>query len=334
MICLIDLLKAYQKFIKGKTAKEDVRGFMFNFEQEIFRLFSDISSGKYRHGGYEHFRIFDPKLREIDKAEVRDRIIHQLVFDYLEKIYDRTFYFHSYAARNGKGTHMAIKFLYGMICKENKGFRKNIFILKCDIKQFFATIDKDILLKIITRKEIDAEHLYLIEEIIKSFKPESRRGIPLGNLTSQIFANIYLNELDRFIKHILKIKYYIRYMDDFVILGDNENNLREISRKIEEFLDGKLNIKLHPRKIIIRKYRQGIDFLGYVILPYYRVLRTKTKKRILKKIKQKHQDLRNKLISKESFNQSLQSYFGVLKHCNEYKIKKKINEFVYVKKFE
>ena len=140
----------------------------------------------------------------------------------------------------------------------------------------------------------------------------------------QIFANIYLNELDRFIEHNLKIKYYIRYMDDFVILGDNKNELKEASCKINEFLGDKLNIRLHPRKIIIRKLGQGVDFLGYVVLPHYRVLRTKTKRRILKKIGKKRRELRTNLISKESFDQSLQSYFGVLKHCKGHKIKKRI----------
>lgn len=141
---------------------------------------------------------------------------------------------------------------------------------------------------------------------------------------SQLFANIYLNELDQFIKHKLKIKYYIRYCDDFVILREDKIYLAKLIPLIDNFLKEKLKLNLHSGKIIIRKYHQGIDFLGYVVLPHYRVLRTKTKKRIFRKIKKRYQDLQDNLISEKSFNQTIQSYLGVLKHCQGYKIKKQI----------
>jgi len=146
----------------------------------------------------------------------------------------------------------------------------------------------------------------------------------LGNVTSQLFANIYLNELDQFIKHKLKIKYYLRYCDDFVILSENKKYLIDLIPLISNFLKDKLKLMLHLDKIIIRKYHQGIDFLGYVILPHYRVLRTKTKRKILRKIIGKNRDFQDNLIFEESFNQTLQSYFGVLKHCQGYKIRQRI----------
>jgi hypothetical protein len=165
--------------------------------------------------------------------------------------------------------------------------------------------------------------MWLIEKIIRSFPA----GLPLGNVTSQIFANIYLNELDQFIKHRLKIKYYLRYCDDFIILEESEEKLKNIISRISEFLEEKLKLILHPNKIIIRKYQQGIDFLGYVILPYYKVLRTKTRKRMFRKIKKKYELLQQKSISRESFNQSLQSYLGMLKHCNGFKILRKMEKY-------
>jgi len=149
-------------------------------------------------------------------------------------------------------------------------------------------------------------------------------GIPIGNVTSQIFANIYLNELDQFIKHQLKIKYYFRYADDFVILHPNQQYLENLVTVVSNFLEVDLNLRLHPNKIIIRKFRQGIDFLGYVVLPYYIVLRTKTKRRMFKKIKRNLKELQTGLIPEESFNQSLQSYLGILKHCHGHRIKRKL----------
>lgn len=203
-----------------------------------------------------------------------------------------------------------------------------------DIKKFFDSVNQDILLNLIKKKIQNKNAIWLIKIIVKSFKNDNNKGIPLGNVTSQLFANIYLNELDQFIKHNLKEKYYLRYCDDFVILGENKDYLIDLISLINNFLKHKLKLILHSDKIIIRKYYQGIDFLGYVVLPNYRVLRTKTKRRILKKIKNKTVDFKNGLIPEKTFNQSLQSYFGILKHCKGYKIKKKISELIYAKKFE
>lgn len=205
---------------------------------------------------------------------------------------------------------------------------KNIFALKCDVRKFFDSVDQNILLKLIERKIRDGDALWLIEKIIKSFEKDKGKGLPLGNVTSQLFANIYLNELDRFIKHQLMVKYYLRYCDDFIILGEDENSLVNLAAIINNFLERNLKLALHSDKIIIRKYHQGIDFLGYVVLPHYRVLRTKTKRRVLKKIKAKRQDLQDGLISENSFDQSLQSYLGVLRHCAGYKIFREIRRCI------
>ena len=150
------------------------------------------------------------------------------------------------------------------------------------------------------------------------------KGLPIGNLTSQIFANIFLDKFDWFIKKRLRIKYYYRYADDFVIIHPDPIYLEKIINSIGNFLRVKLDLELHPQKVQIRKLRQGIDFLGYVVLPYYTTLRTKTKKRMFKKIKLNKEKIKRGLITEESFNQSLQSYYGILKHCSGFKIKKNI----------
>lgn len=156
----------------------------------------------------------------------------------------------------------------------------------------------------------------------------SRKGIPIGNLTSQLFANVYMNKFDQFIKHELKIKNYVRYTDDFIIVGGNRECLKNILPKIGGFLQDKLALKLHPNKISIRKLHQGIDFLGYIIFSHHRLLRTKTKRRIFKKLQKRAEEYRMGKISGQAFEQSLQSYLGVLSHANSHRLSERLlNEF-------
>lgn len=260
-------------------------------------------------------------MRRIHKACVKDRVLHHAVFRILYPIFDPIFIFDSYSCRVCKGTHRAINRLQKFARKVSNNNTKNCYILKCDIKKFFDSIDHDILIYLIEKKIKNKDTIWLIKEIVKSFSTSTNKGLPLGNITSQLFANIYLNELDQFIKHQLKIKYYIRYCDDFVILNGGGEYLAELILTINNFLKEKLKLSLHSDKIKIRKYRQGIDYLGYVGFPYHRILRTKTKRRMFKKIKQRIGELKLYKISKESFHQGVQSYLGALKHCNSYKLK-------------
>ncbi|HXF44164.1 MAG TPA: reverse transcriptase/maturase family protein [Candidatus Paceibacterota bacterium] len=253
-----------------------------------------------------------------------DRVLHQAVFQILYPIFDEGFIFDSYSCRFNKGTHAAVSRLESFTRKLSKNHRRNIFALKCDIKKFFDSIDQQILIRLIERKIQNADSLLLIKKIIDSFEKSSGKGLPLGNVTSQLFANIYLNELDQFLKQELKVKYYMRYCDDFVILGESRGYLLDLVPKIDNFLKLRLNLEIHKNKIIVRKCGQGIDFLGYVILPHYRVLRTKTKRRVFKKIVKGKSDLEKQLISEESFNFSLQSYLGILKHCEGFKLRKRL----------
>ena len=312
MITLENLFIAWQEFKKGKTKRKDVLKFEFNLEDNIFQLYQDLKNKTYKHSKYTSFYVQDPKIRHIHKAEIKDRIIHHLISEYLNQIYDRIFVFDSYSCRLDKGTHKAVNRLKQFSLKQSKNNRINFYCLKCDIKKFFDSVDHDILIEILKRKIKDKDILWLITGIIRSFNKEDNKGIPLGNLTSQHFANIYLNEIDKFVKHKLKVKYYIRYTDDFVILNKDKEYLENLINTINNFLQSQLKLRLHPDKIIMRKYNQGIDFLGYVILPYHRVLRTKTKKRMFKKINQNN----------------LQSYLGVLSHCDGYKLSKELEKIL------
>jgi retron-type reverse transcriptase len=236
----------------------------------------------------------------------------------LYKLFDSSFIYDSYSCRLGKGTHKGIARLEVFTRKVSQNHTVGCWALKCDIKKFFASVDHKVLLNLLKEKIRDEDIIWLLKQIIDSFYSDKGegKGMPLGNLTSQVFANIYLNELDQFVKHKLKAKYYIRYADDFLFLSKDKELLLEYVDELRRFLNSKLKLKLHPNKIIFRKLEWGIDFLGYVVLPHYIMPRTKTKKRIFKKIKEK--------VSSENFNQSMQSYLGYLGHANSFKI---IQEF-------
>jgi len=324
IISLENLFSAWDEFKKGKRKKLDVQRFECNLEDNIFQLHEELESKDYKHSDYTSFYVQDPKLRHIHKACVRDRVLHHAIFKILYPIFDQSFIFDSYSCRIKKGTHMAVNRLCQFARKVGENNTKNCYILKLDIKRFFDSIDHNILISLIEKKIKDENAIWLIEMIIKSFSVLPNKGLPLGNITSQLFANIYLNELDRFIKHELKEKYYIRYCDDFIILKSDKGYLEEFIASVGFFLGEKLKLSLHPDKIGIRKYHQGIDFLGYVSFPKHRILRTKTRKRMIRKIERKNKELRQGMIPKEFFSQTLQSYLGMLKHCNSFGIRSKI----------
>ena len=302
--------------------------FEFFLEKNIFALFNLLRNKKYIPDSYIPFYICDPKRRHIHKASIRDRILHQAVYRILGPIFDKQFFHDSYSSRIEKGTHKGVKRLFSFIRKESKNYKRQAFVLKCDISKFFDSIDHQILQNLIKSKVNDPDTLGLIDIILKSFEKSKGKGLPLGNVTSQLFGNIYMHPFDYFAKHILKAKHYARYCDDFVIVSYDYQYLSQCTPLIKIFLEDKLKLSLHPKKVSIRKIGQGIDFLGYVSLPQATVLRTKTKRRILRKIIKLKEDLNNKVIDKKCFDQSLQSYLGILKHCRGHKIEKEIKRVI------
>ena len=312
IITIENLFQAWNEFKKEKRNKKDVQRFERHLEDNLFDLYSELKKKTYIHGTYQDFYVTDPKIRHIHKSKVKDRVLHHLLYKYLYELFDKHFIYDSYSCRKGKGTHKAVKRLEKFARVVSKNYTLESWSLKCDIKKFFASIDHDILKILISKKVKDKDIIWLLNNVIDSFSSEfgEGKGIPLGNLTSQIFANIYLNELDQFIKHNLKVKYYLRYADDFLILNTSTNTKwKEIYlESIKEFLENVLKLDLHPKKIAIRKLRWGIDFCGYIVLPHYILPRTKTKKRILKKVIQ------------GSDYQALQSYLGYFSHASSYKI--------------
>lgn len=329
LVGLENLFEAWEEFKKGKRSKKDVQTFERYLEDNLFDLHRRLKNKTYKHGSYSSFYVQDPKQRHIHKAAVVDRIVHHLLYKYLYCLFDKNFIYDSYSCRLDRGTHRGMKRLVKFTRKISKNYTKPCWALKCDIKKFFASVDHDILKELLKRKIQDEDILWLLDQIIDSFNTSplhwgSVTGIPLGNLTSQIFANIYLNELDQFIKHKLKVEYYLRYADDFIILANNKNNLFQYINILKNFLIKDLRLELHPRKIILRRLEWGVDFLGYIVLPNYILPRTKTKRRIFKKLKEKIDD--------PNFNQSFQSYLGYLKHARSYKVIKELNTQIWLYK--
>jgi len=343
IISLENLLEAWKEFERGKKNRKDVQEFSLNLMDNIFALHRDLTHHTYKHGGYQAFKVNDPKPRDIHKASVRDRLLHHAIHRILYPFFEKTFIADSYSCRLGKGTHRAINRFRAFAWKVSRNNTKICWILKCDIRKFFANIDHEILLSILREYIPDENIVWLLENVIGSFtspqpsplhtggqayKGEGGEniGLPLGNLTSQLFVNIYMNEFDQFAKHKLKAKHYIRYSDDFVIFSESKEWLENAIYPIKIFLKEKLRLDLHPGKIYLKTLASGMDFLGWVNFFDHRVLRTKTKRRMLRNIEQKRFLLREELISEETFSQSLQSYLGILKHCRGYKIAEKIEE--------
>lgn len=313
-----NLLISWNEFLQGKRKRKDVAEFQLNFMDNILSLYSDLAQKKYQHGKYQAFKINDPKPRDIHKASVRDRLLHHAIYRILYPYFDRKFIFDSYSCRLNKGTHKSINRFREFGRKVSKNNTRICWVLKCDIKKFFASIDHKILKNILASHIEDRNVIDLLENVVDSFHEKDKNGVglPLGNLTSQLLVNIYMNEFDQFVKHKLKTKYYLRYADDFVFFSQDQKELENLIPAVADFLQSKLRLTLHPDKVFIKTLSSGVDFLGWVHFSRHMTLRTATRKRMFRKLKEN---------SKE---ESLQSYLGMLGHGNGYGLGEKIKETV------
>ncbi len=309
-----NLLDAWKEFLRGKQKRKDVQVFGYNLIENIKSIHADLISGIYQHGQYEHFKINDPKPRDIHKASVRDRLVHHAIYRILYPFFDRTFISDSYSCRNGKGTHKAMNRFRAFARKVSKNDTRTAWVLKCDIRKFFASIDQPTLLALLRERISDERTLLLLQRVIESFSSTARgKGLPLGNLTSQLLVNIYMNESDQFVKHILKAKYYIRYADDFVFISHDRRELEALLPRVDAFLRDRLKLELHPNKVSIATLASGIDFLGWVHFSDHRVLRGATKRRMLRRIEETSDK-----------PEVMSSYLGMLEHGNGYKLREEI----------
>ena len=314
IISLENLCLAWQEFIIGKKIRMDVRMFSRRLMDNIVSLNQDLANQTYQHGGYESFYITDPKPRHIHKATVRDRLLHHALHRIFYPFFSRTFIFDSYSCRIGKGLHKAVGRFIQMANQVSQNNTKTCWILKCDIRKFFPSIDHRILFQILQEYIPDKNILWLLRQVIDSFSTDGNFGVglPLGNLTSQLFANVYMNVFDQWVKHSLKAKFYVRYADDFVFLSRDKMWLENIRPQIQQFLSEQLKLTLHPDKVFLKTLVSGVDFLGWVHFPKHRILRATTKSRMFSRIKEM------------STLETVQSYLGLLKHGNTEKVRQEL----------
>lgn len=308
---------AFKKSRKRKSKLRYVKEFENNLESNLEELRTELLLHSYNPKPLKTFVIRDPKTRTIRKSDFRDRIVHHAICNILDPIFDKTFIYDSFANRKGKGTHNALLRFDKFKRKVSKNNTRNCYILKADIKSYFNDVNQDILISIIRKKVNNEKVIWLINKVLKNHS--DKRGMPLGNMTSQFFANVYLNELDHFVKHNLKAKYYIRYVDDFVILSASKEELKIYKNKIKEFLKNKLELDLHKTKCRIIELKKGVLFLGFRIFPHHKLLRKSNIRTIHKRIAQDNYD---------NVYKYLDGWLSHSSHANTFKLRKNITDNV------
>lgn len=318
------MLAAYKRARKHKAYKNEVIKFEFNLENNLTNLINNLKNKTYKLGKYFTFKVYEPKERFIQALPYKDRIVHQwYVEEFIKPNIVPKFIDTSFACLKEKGTHKAVETVqhHMQIMKRNCG---DFWILKCDIRKFFYSIHPATLFNIMKKYISDPDLLYLTQILIFNGPIDSTTvGIPIGNYTSQFFANIYLNELDQYIKRDLKIKYYTRYMDDFILILKTKNDCIKYKKLIEAFLEKNLKLQLNSKSRYY-PYKMGVNFCGYRIFTTHRLLRLSSKKKIKKNIKKWNYQFSNGTLDYHYAMQSLNSWLGHSSHCNSYKLQQKI----------
>jgi RNA-directed DNA polymerase len=304
------LFNAYQKALKGSGNTGQGLAFHFHAEKEILTLQRELLTGQYHPRPYTTFKICDPKERIISVAPFRDRVVHHAVVGVLEDLYEKCFIFDSYATRKNKGTHKAID-------RAQIFLRNNRFYLKSDIAKYFYSIDHNILLDLIQRKTKDQEFIKVVEKIIRN----GNQGLPIGNLTSQFFANVYLNPLDHFVKETLRARCYVRYMDDFVVFSDAMPSLQNWLGQIAGFLRQHLKLELKSRGTCINTRAHGLSFLGFRIFPSIKRIKQPNLKRISRNIRNIRSDFNRGKMSEAAYASRMTAVFNHLSFADSFRLR-------------
>lgn len=358
-----NLLKAYYQCRRRKRKTTNAAKFELNFENELLKLEQELHGHTYKPGRSICFVVAEPKPREVFAADFRDRIIHHLIVNHLESIWEQKFIHHSYSCRKNKGAHRAIKDLKKFLKQVSQNFSQPAYCLQVDISAFFMSLKKDVLFDLINRHLKNPELLCLIKQIISHdptknfyqkgnpalfhlipthkslFKVPENQGLPIGNLTSQFFANVYLNELDQFVKHKLKVKYYLRYVDDLLLLHQDLKQLKIWEQQLNKFLKEKLKLHFHPQKTILQSIYKGINFVGFIVYPNHTLIRN----RAVRKFKNKLWLFNKKILSlnlehpvrlwtpelRDNFQEifaTINSYYGQFKHADTFRLRQHLYE--------
>jgi retron-type reverse transcriptase len=355
---LADLFEAYSDCRRNKRNTMNALSFELDYEHELITLWEDINTGRYQPGRSIAFIVEKPVKREIFAADFRDRVVHHLVINKLNPFFEASFIYDSYACRKGRGTHFGIQRVVRFIRQCSLNYTEDCYVLKLDIQGFFMAIDKRILWATLRTfiqdkyQEADKETLLSLchkilnnnptkncfikgnRELWRDLPPDKSLfhsapacGLPIGNLTSQIFANVYLNALDHFVKHDLGIRYYGHYVDDFVLVHHSREHLNRLISVIRDFLKSNLGLVLHPHKIALQHYKKGVKFLGVVIKPNQIRIGKRIKGNFYDAIIQQNQVAADQKPSREeqaAFLASMNSYLGIMKHYHTYTFRKRI----------
>jgi len=333
IITFDNILLATKKAQRSKRFRPNVLEFNYNLEIEIITLQKELETQTYQPSAYKVFQIIDPKPRQISAATYRDRIVHHALCNIITPIFEKSFIPNSYANRQGFDTHKALK-------EFTKFARSSQYILQCDIKKYFASIDHQILKEIIKQKIKCPNTLWLIDLIIDHSNPQEpvfdyfsnddlltplshRKGLPLGNLTSQFFANIYLNHFDHFVKENLKAKKYLRYVDDFAIFSDDLDYLKFAKQEMQKYL-ANLRLIMHPNKTQIFATKHGANFVGFRIFPKSISVISRNIRRIRKRIKCSIKQVQSGKIESLKLSQAIQSWKGHLQHGDTWRLQQQL----------
>lgn len=341
-----NLFNAYKKAIKCKRYRADVMEYTDRLEENLIELQNELIWKTYSVGRYNIFYVYEPKKRMIMSLQFKDRVAQHAIYSVLNPYFEKQFISDSYACRAGKGTHRAIRQLQRWLRKTDRSL-KRFYYLKLDISKYFYRVDHEVLMGILQRKIADKDLLHVLSVIINCEDTHfglplgadvgnvaydellGEVGLPIGNLTSQMFANLYLNELDQHCKHHLHLHYYIRYMDDIIILHHDKKYLERIKQDIAKFLADNLHLQLNS-KTCIRPTSMGIEFVGFRVWSTHIKLRKKTAEKMKKRLKYQFAAYRNGEIDRETLDRSIASYRGILQHFNSYGLRQSLNE-LYIK---
>ncbi len=354
-ITLKDVFLAYYQCRKNKKNKIDCLEFDIDYEQNLIRLWEEIKRGDYKISPSSIFIVDKPVKREICAAKFRDRIVHHLIVMKLEPLFEKEFIYDSYSCRKGRGTHFGINRINKFIRSCSDNYKKECYVLKLDIKGYFMSINRNVLLNKLHNficekyRENDIKKLiYLCGLVINNdvtkncvfnssfnkwadlpkskslFYSKENCGLAIGNYTSQIFSNFYLNQFDHFVKSTLKIKYYGRYVDDFVLISKDKEELINIIPKIKVYLKENLKLDLHPKKIYLQNINRGVEFLGVYLKPWRKYITPRIKNNfylVINNINNYFMD--NKVVYEDivKIREKINSYLGILSHYNTYKLK-------------
>lgn len=313
------LYNGYLKARRGRRYRMEVLNFAQRLEENIITLQNELMWHRYSVGRYKNFYVYEPKKRQVAALPFRDRVVQHALVSAIEPIYEERFLSCSYACRPGKGAHLGADVAQQMLRKVRRNHSK-VYVLKADIHHYFASIDHDVLKKILRKKIACRDTLWLLDTIIDSTPGP---GIPIGNLTSQLFANVYLHELDCFVKHGLRAPNYMRYMDDFIVVSHNKDYLHEIRARVTGYLTTELKLQTNDKTQIfpIAKSRgRALDFLGYKIWTTHRKLR----KDSVRKVRQKLARHRAGKLDTETVLRSIRSWTGHAGHANSYNLRQKL----------